>query len=169
LAVARTWLRIRVDLMDGRGRELDPPPGRVMIVGPSHTFEQFAGAINVAFARWDLSHLHEFELADGRRIGFPDDEFGPELEWLDHAKLKVAREVGPGDEFSFVFDMGDHWRHRCLVEQEKADPLEEYGPLPAQPVAIWGWGSIPDQYGRRTFDGDDEEGEDAYLEGEDAH
>ena len=110
-----------------------------MIVGPSHTFEQFAGAINVAFARWDLSHLHEFELADGRRIGFPDDEFGPELEWLDHAKLKVAREVGQGDEF-------------------------EYGPPPAQPVAIWGWGSIPDQYGRRTFDGDDEEDEDAHLQ-----
>jgi hypothetical protein len=64
--------------------------------------------------------------------------------------------------------MGDHWRHRCLVEQEKADPLEEYGPLPAQPVAIWGWGSIPDQHGRRTFDGDDEEDEDADLEDEDA-
>jgi len=41
-----------------------------MIVGPSHTFEQFAEAIDAAFARWDLSHLHEFELTDGRRIGY---------------------------------------------------------------------------------------------------
>src|SRR5438132_1373996 len=106
-----------------------------MIVGPSHTFEQFAQAIDAAFARWDLSHLHEFELADGRRIGFPDDEF--------------AREVKPGEEFTYTFDLGDDWRHRCVVEPEKADPREEYGPLPALPVAIWGWGSIPDQYGRR--------------------
>jgi hypothetical protein len=56
-------LRIRVDLLGGRGIELDPTPGRVMIVGPSHTFEQFAESIDSAFARHDLSHLHEFELA----------------------------------------------------------------------------------------------------------
>jgi hypothetical protein len=46
-----------------------------MIVGPSHTFEQFAQAIDATFARSDLSHLREFELADGRRIGFPSDDF----------------------------------------------------------------------------------------------
>ena len=139
--------------------ELDPTPGRVMIVGPSHTFEQFAEAIDAAFARWDLSHLHEFELGDGRRIGFPSDEFAPELEWLDHATLKVAKEVNAGDVFTYTFDLGDDWRHCCVVEKEKADPREEYGPLPAGPVAIWGWGSIPDQYGRRSFDGEDEEDE----------
>lgn len=126
-AVARTWLRIRVDVLGGRGIELDPAPGRVMIVGPAHTFEQLAQAIDAAFARWDLSHLHEFELADGRRIGFPDDESGPEREWLDHAKLKVAREVGPGDEFTYTFDLGDDRRHRCVVEKEKADPRRSTG------------------------------------------
>ena len=162
--MARTWLRIRVDLVGGRGRGLDPAPGRVMLVGPSHTFEQLAQAIDAAFARWDLSHLHEFELGDGRRIGFPDDEFAPELEWLDHAELKVAREVKPGAEFTYVFDLGDDWRHRFVVESEKADPEEEYGLVPTGPVAIWGWGSIPDQYGRRRFDGGDEDDEDAYLE-----
>lgn len=67
----------------------------MFIVGPGHTFEQFAEAIDAAFARWDLSHLHEFELPDGRKIGYPDDEFAPDLVWLDHAKLKVAREVKP--------------------------------------------------------------------------
>jgi hypothetical protein len=150
--VARTWLQIRVELLGGRGVDLKPPPGRVLIVGPSHTFEQLADAINQAFARWDLSHLHEFELSDGRRIGFPSDEFTPELAWEDHAKLKVCREVKAGEEFTFTFDLGDDWRHRCTVEPEKADPREEYGPLPDRPVAIWGWGSIPDQYGRTAFE-----------------
>jgi precorrin-8X/cobalt-precorrin-8 methylmutase len=38
------------------------------------------------------------------------------------------------------------------------DPVEVYGVAPAAPVPIWGWGSIPDQYGRRTEDdtGEDE-------------
>ena len=155
--MARTWLRIRVDLLGGGGVELDPPPGRAFIVGPSHSFEQFAGAIDAAFARWDLSHLHSFELRDGRLIGYPDDSFEPDVVWLDHAKLKVARAVKPGEEFEYVFDLGDNWRHRCVVEPGKADPIQEYGGIPDRPVAIWGWGSIPDQYGRGSFEGDEDE------------
>lgn len=105
--MARTWLQIKVELLGGGGIECDPPPGRVFIVGPAHTFEQLAHAINAGFARWDLSHIHQFELADGRLIGYPDDEYAPDLVWLDHAKLKVTREVKPGDAFTFVFDLGD--------------------------------------------------------------
>jgi hypothetical protein len=136
-----------VDLLGGRGAACNPTPGRIFLVGSSHSFEQFAEAIDAAFARWDLSHLHNFELGDGRLIGYPDDSFAPEMVWLDHAKLKVAKEVKLGEEFEYVFDLGDNWQHRCVVEPEKGDPLEEYGIVPEGPVAIWGWGSIPDQYG----------------------
>jgi hypothetical protein len=59
----------------------------------------------------------------------------------------------PGDEFTFTFDLGDEWRHRREAGAEKADPIEEYGEAPADPVAIWGWGSIPDQYGRTSPEG----------------
>ena len=135
--MARTWLRIQVDLLGGRGHRLDPTPGRVFIVGPGQTFEQFADAINSAFARWDRAHLHEFELPDGRKIGYPDDEYAPDLVWLDHAKLRVMREVKPGDEFAYVFDFGDGWQHRCVVAPNKADPVEEYGIVPG-PVATGG-------------------------------
>jgi hypothetical protein len=135
--------------------DLEPPPGRILIVGPAHTFEQLAEAINQAFARWDLSHLHDFELSDGRRIGYPSDEFAPELAWEDHSKLKVTRELTPGEEFAFTFDFGDRWRHRCRVLAEKVDPRAEYGPgpLPRRPVPTWGWGWIPDQYGRESAEG----------------
>jgi hypothetical protein len=151
--VARTWLQVRVDLLGGLGGRLRPSPGRIFIVGPSHTFSGLAEAINAAFARWDLSHLHEFELADGRRIGFVDPEPFEDDELVeDTAAVKVADAVGPGDEFGFVFDFGDRWEHRCRVLGEKADPRQEWGPgrLPKAPVAIWGWGSIPDQYGRES-------------------
>jgi Plasmid pRiA4b ORF-3-like protein len=150
--VARTWLQVRVELLGGGGIDCDPPPGRVFIVGPGHSFEQFAEAIDAAFARWDLSHLHEFELPDGRRVGFPSDDYAPKLVWEDHAALKVARELKPGQEFGYVFDFGDDWRHRCRVLDEKVDPVEEYGTTPRGPVATWGWGWIPDQYGRETLE-----------------
>ncbi len=123
-----------------------------IIRGNSPKFDRDA-----AFGRWDLSHLHEFELADGRLIGFPDDEFGPDVVWLDHDKLKVARTVKPGDEFEYSFDLGDNWTHRCVVDPEKVDPLNEYGAIPPGPVPIWGWGSIPDQYGRESLGGDERE------------
>jgi hypothetical protein len=157
--MARTWLKVRVDLLGGGGMRCDPSPGRIFIVGPGHTFEQFAEAIDVAFARWDLSHMHSFELADGRLIGFPDDSFGPEVASLDHAQLKVAKQVKPGEEFEYIFDLGDDWRHRCTVAAGKADPVEEYGILPDRPVVIWGWGAIPDQYGRGSFEDDREDDE----------
>ncbi len=122
------------------------------MVGPAHTFEDFADAVNAAFARWDLSHLHGFELADGRLIGFPDPDFD-EPPWLDHAVLKVASEVSVGDEFVYTFDFGDNWEHVCRVLAKKVDPRVEHGPpVPKRPMPLWGWGSIPDQYGRATFD-----------------
>jgi Plasmid pRiA4b ORF-3-like protein len=144
--MARTWLRIRVDLLGGLGADLKPAPGRVFVVGPSHSFGELAEAIDAAFARWDLAHLHGFELPDGRRIGIFDPEYPGD--WLDETKLKVAKEVRSGDSFEYVFDFGDDWRHRCTVEPGKADPLEAYGAKPSSPVPIWGWGQIPDQYGR---------------------
>jgi hypothetical protein len=153
VAVARTWLQVRVDLLGGLGVLLKPSPGRIFIVGSSHTFLGLADAINQGFARRDLSHLHEFELADGRRIGFVDPvPFEDDAIIEDHATVKVAEAVALGDEFAFTFDFGDRWEHRCRVLDEKVDPRQEWGsgPLPKQPLATWGWGLIPDQYGRQS-------------------
>ncbi len=152
--MARTWLRIRVDLRGGGGIPCDPPPGRIFIVGPSHSFADVAEAIDSAFARWDRGHLHCFEMADGRRNGYPDDAFGLDPGWCDHARLTVVREVRPGDAFEYTFDLGDDWCHVGRVETEKVDPVKEYGQVPGAPVAIWGWGAIPDHYGRDRPDDD---------------
>jgi len=151
--MAATWLQVRVELEGGRDIECDPQPGRIFMVGPRHSFADLAEAVDLAFARWDRSHLHVFELADGRRIGFADVD-PQEHGWLDHAALKVTRELSLGEWFSYTFDLGDDWRHRCQVLEEKVDPhlLFEPGELPALPVAIWGWGWIPDQYGRESFE-----------------
>ena len=89
LDVARTWLSIRVDLVSGRGEYFWPRPGRVFAAAQSHWFSQLADAIDTAFARWDRSHLHKFELPDGRVIGQPEfDDF--DLELLDGEATKLS-------------------------------------------------------------------------------
>lgn len=159
--MARTWLSISVELLGGRGEEFWPRPGRIFAVGPSHTFADLADAINGAFARWDLSHLSMFTLADGTVVTDPEtgeelttSPFGPITLSLDMTSTKVATTLQPGAEFRFVFDLGDDWTHRCVVEEKKVDPMEVLGIRPSMPLASWGWGAMPDQYGRRWADDD---------------
>ena len=159
--MARTWLSVTVELLGGRGEELWPWPGRVFAVGPSHTFMDLANAINDAFARWDRSHLSMFTLADGRVVTDTEtgDEMveslgGPITETADIESAKVARLLRPGAEFAFTFDLGDDWIHRCVIGDEKVDPIQVLGITPPTPLPYWGWGAIPDQYGRR-WAGDD--------------
>ncbi|UUZ59254.1 plasmid pRiA4b ORF-3 family protein [Nocardioides sp. B-3] len=159
--MARTRLSVTVELLGGRGEEAWPPPGRVFAVGPAHTFMDLADAVNAAFARWDRSHLSMFTLADGRVV--TDEETGRELAaspggplavYTDIRSAKVVRTLQPGNEFQFTFDLGDDWVHRCVVGPEKVDPMEVLGIRPDEPLPYWGWGGIPDQYGRRWEDDD---------------
>ena len=62
----------------------------------------------------------------------------------------------PGEQFVYVFDLGDDWAHLCTVGAQRIDPVEALGILPGKPLPYWGWGDIPDQY-RRQWDGDDGE------------
>jgi hypothetical protein len=138
----------------GRGHRLRPAAWAHDDRRAGHTFEQLATAINTAFARWDLSHLHQFELPDGRLVGFPNEDF-EEPQSLDHTELKVMDALEPGDEFAYIFDFGDHWRHRCAISDDKVDAAHVYGTLPERPVPTWGWGWIPDQYGRVSEEGNE--------------
>ncbi len=159
--MARTWLAIKAELLGGRGADLWPYPGRLIAVGPSHTFAQLGEAIDVAFARWDQQHLRQFTLADGRIVTDPetaedltDSPEGPlGAPMLELDRAKVVRQVEVGEEFSYVFDFGDGWTHCCTVI-DRIDPLREWGGSPRRPTPYAGWGGIPDQYGRRWEDDD---------------
>ena len=146
------WLTIEVHLVAGGGLELDPPPGRVFLVGPSTTFGDLAEAIDVAFARWDRGHLHEFTLADGRLVGHAATGEDEPVE--EETTLRVADAAAPGEAFLYLFDFGEDWEHHCLVIDDEADPEALLGERPDSPVVIDGWGWVPDQYGRESRDGD---------------
>jgi hypothetical protein len=145
------WLSMKVELLSGRDIELERPAGRVMIASPTHTLAELAKAIDLAFARWDHSHLHEFRLGDEKRYMLGGSDFEPEV--IDSTDVTLASlGLDVGTSLEYVFDLGDDWRHRCEVQSIDVDPEEEYGTPPDTPVPIWGWGWIPDQYGRIAED-----------------
>lgn len=151
---ARTWISIRVELVEGRGQRYWPRPGRLFAAARSHSFAQLASAIDDAFARWDRSHLHEFELADGTRIGMHDLESGHE-DLLDEMREKLSR-LQTSQQFIDVFDLGDDWTHLCTVVEAGIDPRDALGVVPNAPLPYFGWGNIPDQYGRAWAEEDDD-------------
>lgn len=137
--------------------ELVDPPGRDLLMNSAHTFADLANAIDRAFARWDLSHLHEFRFLDGRRVMMM--EGADEFEEIDPARHldELAHSLGSlglraGATFIYVFDLGDNWEHGCTVLRTDVDPIEESGIIPSDIVPIFGWGTIPDQYGRLSLD-----------------
>ncbi|MFZ0216876.1 MAG: hypothetical protein WAM30_13165 [Candidatus Dormiibacterota bacterium] len=154
--MARTWLTIEVQLVEGRGERLWPRPGRLFAASRTHTFQQLGDAIDDAFARWDRAHLQEFMLADRTRLALPDTDFDDELgPTEDYRQVRLSR-LQPGQQFVYVFDFGDDWAHLCTVGPYRIDPLDRLGIVPARPMPYFGWGNIPDQYGRR-WDADDGE------------
>ncbi|MEU0374758.1 hypothetical protein ABZ070_32020, partial [Streptomyces sp. NPDC006283] len=141
--MARTWLSIRVELVSGHGGDLWPRPGRIFAAARSHSFAQLATAIDLAFARWDLAHLHLFTLSDGTRVSPLEwwDGEAPE-DTVDGHATKLSR-LQAGEQFAYVFDMGDNWTHLCTVAARRIDPADELGETPDRPIPYWGWGNLP--------------------------
>lgn len=143
---ATTWLSIRVELVEGRGEHYWPRPGRLFAAASSHSYAQLATAIDDGFARWDRSHLHEFELADGTRIGTPDADMDSG-DVLDETQENLSK-LEASQQFIYVFDFGDDWTHLCTVVEAGIDPHVVLGVVPNAPLPYFGWGNVPDQYGR---------------------
>jgi hypothetical protein len=114
--------QLKVTLLD-----TSPPVWRRVLVDGSRTLEHLHEVIQAAFGWWDY-HLHQFEIG-GRSYAVPD----PEQDWGDPPKDErrtrldaVARE---GTSFRYVYDFGDGWEHRVVVE--KVLPAAEVAAVPS--------------------------------------
>lgn len=150
------WLTVRVVLLGRDGEPPGPESGRILLVRADHTFADLADAIDTAFARWDLTPPHAFEVA-GRHVWsdvtIADGDVRPE----PSSRVEVGEvRLRVGSTFRYVFDLGERWEHACEVERVDVDPVAEYGDAPELPVPVFGWGTIPDQYGREHEDEDNE-------------
>lgn len=151
------WMTVRVALLGRRGAPLAQPPGRLLLVHADHSFADLSEAADLAFGRWDLSPPHEFTV-EGRRLSSPTGT--PEDTDAEDSAEVTLGEVGLrlGTRFTYVFDVGEGWTHDCRVEEVGVNPFEEYGEEPDAPVPLYGWGVVPDQYGRLTEEDDDDAG-----------
>lgn len=146
---------LRVVLRGQDGDQLEEPPGRDLLVHTGRTFAEIATAIDRAFARWDISHLHEFQLADGRRIAAANEEDFEDGDLDEEAETLARLGATVGMSFEYVFDLGAGWVHECAIVRGDVDPLNEAGIVPTEIIPIFGWGAIPDQYGRTAPDSDE--------------
>ncbi len=92
-----------------------PPVWRRLVVAESIPLSGLHEVFQAAFG-WLGYHLHEFEI-DGVRYGDNEpDGWGDRTE--DERKAKLNEVAGPGSSFMYVYDFGDDWRHKVLVEKE---------------------------------------------------
>ncbi len=66
---------------------------------------------------WHDAHLHQFRL-NGRYIGVPDPENdSPDWHTEDERKVFLNRVLTDDAVFTYLYDFGDGWEHRILVEE----------------------------------------------------
>jgi len=76
---------------------------------------------------WENYHLHEFQLEDGRR--FTCQDYEPDPGAGDERKIKLRTAApGVGAELVYLYDFGDDWYHRVVVEEIL--PPGQSGPVP---------------------------------------
>jgi hypothetical protein len=156
-------MTIRVVLTGQPHATLPRPPGRVLLVHADHAFSDLADAIDTGFGRWDLTPSHQFDV-EGRMLLSSDAvDDGPED--ADDTDEVTVGEVGlrVAARFGYTFDLSEQWTHECTVDEVGVDPFEAAGEEPEVPVPLFGWGQIPDQYGRMTEDDTDDDGEEEPL------
>jgi hypothetical protein len=66
---------------------------------------------------------------------------------LDETREALSR-LQISEQFIYVFDFGDAWTHLCTVVDASIDRVDALGLVPNAPLPFFGWGVIPDQYGR---------------------
>lgn len=104
-----------------------PPIWRRVLVDGASTLDHVHDVIQAAFGWWNY-HLHEFEVDDTRYgVPDPDEDWGPPTN--DESKVRLDSIASEGSKFEYVYDFGDWWRHKIVVE--KLMPAESTTTVPA--------------------------------------
>jgi hypothetical protein len=79
--------------------------------------------------------------ADGRRLHDPDPDWEIEGEVSeDYRRVKLSR-LHPGEQFAYVFDLGDDWAHPCTAAAWRIDPAEVLGDPARHAATVLGPGA----------------------------
>lgn len=131
---------------------VEPPVWRRFVVARMIWLADLHDVIQAVMG-WQQCHMHEFEIG-GVRYGEIDPHHDPEYAAMieDEFDARLGDLLtGPKSEFRYVYDLGDNWKHRIVVEGE-ADAHE----FKRIPVCIEGERACPPEdsggaFGYREF------------------
>ncbi|QOR37404.1 plasmid pRiA4b ORF-3 family protein [Billgrantia diversa] len=113
-------IRLRIELLD-----TDPLVWRRVVVPEQINLHRLHELIQDVMG-WADCHLFEFE-CNGRYYGEPDEWSDRPIALARNAKLKSLAARAKDGTFHYLYDFGDGWEHRIVVE---AAGLEETNPCP---------------------------------------
>jgi hypothetical protein len=105
-------LELKISLVESK-----PPIWRRVIVPEFLTLADLHRVIQIVMG-WENSHLHEFEVSDGRYTEFEEDiqSGAGDSTAVTLRSLKLNRE---GRTFLYNYDFGDDWLHEIVVESSR--------------------------------------------------
>ena len=160
LSPSNTLVRLRVQVLFGRGIDFEEDNIiRVIEMRAKQTLDKLHEAIFIAFDRFDY-HFWDFYFGDDKPYsdkatiyGMSSDSFlGAKENAFDAKKTDLASlGLKAGDTFYYLFDTGDDWWHRIVVES--VDGLAQRGGR--YPRIVKKIGRSPEQY--EEYDEDEDE------------
>ena len=108
---AQCVYQLRVELL-----HVEPQVWRSILV-PDHLSLAKLDRVIQAVRGWNNTHLHAWHI-QGKRYGRPDAEWDAPGALLDDRKFTVGTALGDEViEFVYLYDFGDGWEHRVVVEK----------------------------------------------------
>jgi len=126
-----TSVAMRIELCD-----IEPLIWRRIVVPtfwPMSTLHHYVQSV----MGWQDTHAHEFRIGD--QVIAPgwwiketslDRDTGTDRDERRVRVGTVVSEAGTTGEFGYVYDMGDDWRHRLVIESDVRTPASKFGRLP---------------------------------------
>jgi hypothetical protein len=97
-------------------QDVRPLVWRRLLVPESLTLAKLDRVIQSAMG-WTNSHLHEFRIG-GLCYGVPDPDWDDEVPILSDRRFRLGQVLEDGvSEFIYLYDFGDGWTHRVVVER----------------------------------------------------
>lgn len=113
-------LRLRVTLED-----IEPTVLRRIELPETMRLDRLHLVLQAAMP-WQDYHLWEFQAGD-TRWGPPDPDYGDDIRPAAKATLADAVEAAGGGAIGYLYDFGDSWQHRIVVEDRiEPDPRHLY-------------------------------------------
>jgi hypothetical protein len=137
---------VRVDLVGAK-----PPVWRRLVLPSTLRLDQLHGVLQAVFD-WTDSHLHRFSLDDeawghGERYLCPYDVEEGEDDGVPASDVRLDEVLAAtGDVLTYLYDYGDDWHHRLVVEQ--------VGPAVDEVRLVTGRGAAPPEDSGGIWDWD---------------